>query len=41
MADAGRKLRQTRERLSLRYRDVVDASLRIADRHKNADSLSP
>jgi hypothetical protein len=35
MADAGRKLRQARERLSLRYRDVVDASLRIADRRKN------
>ena len=37
MADAGRKLKQVRERLSLRYRDVVDASLRIADRQKNPE----
>ena len=37
MADAGRKLKQVRERLSLRYRDVVDASRRIADRQKNPE----
>lgn len=35
MEDAGRKLKQARERLNLRYRDVEQASLRIAERHKN------
>ena len=35
MADAGRKLKRARERLNLRYRDVEEASLRIAERHKN------
>ena len=35
MEDAGRKLKQARERLDLRYRDVEQASLRIAERHKN------
>ena len=35
MEDAGRKLKQVRERLNLRYRDVEQASLRIAERHKN------
>ncbi len=35
MEDAGRKLKQARERLNLRYRDVEQASLRIAERHGN------
>ncbi len=35
MEDAGRKLKHARERLNLRYRDVEQASLRIAERHKN------
>jgi transcriptional regulator with XRE-family HTH domain len=33
--DAGAKLKRVRERLNLRYRDVEEASLRIAARHKN------
>src|SRR5215831_19123414 len=33
--DAGQKLKRARERLNLRYRDVEEASLRIAARHKN------
>lgn len=35
MEEAGRKLKHARERLNLRYRDVEQASLRIAERHKN------
>ena len=35
MEDAGQKLKRVRERLNLRYRDVEEASLKIADRHKN------
>jgi transcriptional regulator with XRE-family HTH domain len=35
MEDAGQKLKKVRERLNLRYRDVEEASLRIATRHKN------
>jgi hypothetical protein len=35
MEDAGQKLKRARERLNLRYRDVEDASLQIAQRHKN------
>ncbi|MCW5978509.1 MAG: helix-turn-helix transcriptional regulator [Bryobacteraceae bacterium] len=35
MEEAGRKLKQARERLNLRYRDVEQASQRIAERHKN------
>lgn len=35
MEEAGRKLKRARERLNLRYRDVEQASLRIAERHKN------
>jgi len=35
MEDAGLKLKRARERLNLRYRDVEEASQRIADRHKN------
>jgi transcriptional regulator with XRE-family HTH domain len=33
--DAGQRLKRARERLNLRYRDVEEASLRIAARHKN------
>jgi transcriptional regulator with XRE-family HTH domain len=33
--DAGQKLKRARERLNLRYRDVEEASLRIAARHKS------
>ena len=35
MEEAGQKLKRTRERLNLRYRDVEQASQRIAERHKN------
>lgn len=35
MEDAGQKLKKARERLGLRYRDVEEASARIATRHKN------
>ena len=35
MEEAGQKLRRVRERLNLRYRDVEEASLQIAERHKN------
>ncbi len=35
MEDAGQKLKRARERLDLRYRDVEEASLIIASRHKN------
>lgn len=35
MEEAGQKLKRARERLDLRYRDVEEASLRIASRHKN------
>jgi len=35
MEDAGRKLKQTRERLNLRYRDVEQASQKIAELHGN------
>ncbi len=35
MEDAGQKLKRSRERLNLRYRDVEEHSQRIADRHKN------
>lgn len=33
--DAGQRLKRVRESLNLRYRDVEEASLRIAARHKN------
>jgi len=33
--EAGQKLKRARERLNLRYRDVEEASLRIAERHRN------
>lgn len=35
MDDAGQRLKRARERLNLRYRDVEEASLKIAERHKN------
>ncbi len=35
MEDAGQKLKRARERLNLRYRDVEQASLRIAERREN------
>jgi hypothetical protein len=39
MEDAGQKLKRARERLNLRYRDVEEASLRIAERHKNEEFI--
>jgi transcriptional regulator with XRE-family HTH domain len=33
MGDAGQKLKRVRERLNLRYRDVEEASIQIAERH--------
>ncbi len=35
MEEAGQKLKRTRERLNLRYRDVEQASQKIAERHKS------
>ncbi|HVN04021.1 MAG TPA: helix-turn-helix transcriptional regulator [Bryobacteraceae bacterium] len=35
MVDAGQKLKRVRERLNLRYRDVAEASNRIAERRQN------
>ncbi|MFB3777081.1 MAG: helix-turn-helix domain-containing protein [Bryobacteraceae bacterium] len=37
MEEPGQRLRQVRERLNLRYRDVEDASLRIAERLQNPE----
>jgi len=39
MQEAGLKLKRARERLNLRYRDVEEASLRIAERHKNDEFI--
>ncbi len=39
MEDAGQKLKKVRERLGLRYRDVEEASNRIADTHGNTEYL--
>src|SRR5215472_3807694 len=39
MEDAGQKLNRARERLNLRYRDVEEASLRIAERHNNEEFI--
>jgi transcriptional regulator with XRE-family HTH domain len=39
MEDAGQKFKRARERLNLRYRDVEEASLRIAERHKNDEFI--
>jgi transcriptional regulator with XRE-family HTH domain len=35
MQEAGQKLKRARERLNLRYRDVEEASIQIAERHHN------
>lgn len=37
MTDAGQRLKRARERLNLRYRDVEQASIRIAERRQNDD----
>ncbi len=37
MEDGGQRLKAARERLNLRYRDVEEASVRLANRHKNDD----
>lgn len=39
MEDAGQKLKRARERLNLRYRDVEEASLHIAERHDNDEFI--
>ncbi len=39
MEDAGQRLKRVRERLNLRYRDVEDASLRIAERRNNDEYI--
>lgn len=39
MEEAGQKLKRTRERLNLRYRDVEEASLRIAERQRNDEFI--
>jgi transcriptional regulator with XRE-family HTH domain len=39
MEEAGQKLKRARERLNLRYRDVEEASLRIAERHRNDEFI--
>jgi transcriptional regulator with XRE-family HTH domain len=39
MEEAGQKLKRARERLNLRYRDVEEASLRIAERHSNDEFI--
>src|SRR5712692_2847713 len=39
MHSAGQRLREARERLNLRFRDVEEASVRIADQHKNDEYL--
>lgn len=39
MEDAGQKLKRARERLNLRYRDVEEASGRIAERHGNDEFI--
>lgn len=39
MEEPGQKLKRARERLNLRYRDVEEASQKIADRHKNDEFI--
>jgi transcriptional regulator with XRE-family HTH domain len=39
MEEAGQKLKRVRERLNLRYRDVEEASIRIAERHQNDEFI--
>ncbi|HLK22230.1 MAG TPA: helix-turn-helix transcriptional regulator [Bryobacteraceae bacterium] len=41
MEDAGQRLRRVRERLSLRFRDVEQASQKIADKYHNDEFLVP
>jgi transcriptional regulator with XRE-family HTH domain len=37
--DAGQKLKSVRERLGLRYRDVLEASLRLAEKHQSDEYM--
>jgi transcriptional regulator with XRE-family HTH domain len=39
MEEAGQRLKRVRERLDLRYRDVEEASVKIADRHNNSEFI--
>jgi transcriptional regulator with XRE-family HTH domain len=39
MEEAGQKLKRARERLNLRYRDVEEASIQIANRHGNDEFI--
>src|SRR5271154_3074583 len=39
MDEPGHRLKQARERLNLTYRDVGEASVQIANRHKNDEFL--
>lgn len=39
MEEAGQKLKRARERLNLRYREVEEASIRIANRHNNDEFI--
>jgi len=39
MDEAGQKLKRTRERLNLRFRDVEEASIQIANRHSNDEFI--
>jgi len=39
MEEAGHKLKRARERLNLRYREVEEASIQIAHRHKNDEFI--
>ncbi|GIU76302.1 MAG: hypothetical protein KatS3mg004_3389 [Bryobacteraceae bacterium] len=41
MLEPGLRLKQIRERLGLRYRDVEEFSQQIADRHRNSEFLIP
>ena len=41
MEDAGQKLRRVRDRLGMRFRDVEQASLKIADKYHNDEFCGP
>jgi hypothetical protein len=41
MEEAGQKLKRVRERLNMRFRDVEEASLRLAARHKSDEFAIP
>ena len=41
MEDAGQKLKRIRERLNLRFREVEEASIKIAERHSTAGMRFP